>query len=129
MHTPTCTDQTPAPEPTPAPEQTISLDDLVARVSLRLLNPQLDPDGSIIIALAEANRQLATSGDSDAIRQALARQAGLLELASIGFMNKATTAPDASSAEALARVATRASDALLRTLSALYQMTRDERPA
>jgi len=114
-----------SPQPT---EQTIvDLDYLAARVSLRLLNSQLDPDGSIISALAEANRQLSTSGDSGAIRQALARQAGLLELASIGFMNKAATAPDASSTEALARVATRASDALLRTLGALNQMNRDER--
>lgn len=120
MHTPTCTNQM------PAAKQTINLDDLATRVSLRLLNPQLDIDGSTISALAEANRQLARSGDSDAIRQALARQSGLLELASIGFMNKAATAPDASSAEALARVATRAADALLRTLGALHQMNRDE---
>lgn len=113
------------PQPT---EQTIvDLDQLTALVSLRLLNSQRDPKGTTIRALAEANRKLATSGNPDAIRQALARQAGLLELASIAFMNKAATAPDTSSTEALARVATRASDALLKTLGALHQINRDER--
>lgn len=123
MHKPTCTDHQ------PGDKQTISLDELAARVSLRLLNPHHDPDGSVISALAEANRKLAASGDPEAIRNALARQAGLLELATVGFFNKATAAPDASSTEALARVATRASDALLRTLGALHQMNRDERAA
>lgn len=123
MNTHPCIDQT------LAPKQTISLDELTALVSLRLLNPQLDPGGSLINALADSNKQLATSSNADAIRQALARQAGLLELASIGFFNKATNASDASSAEPLARVATRASDALLRVLGALDQMSRNERAA
>lgn len=113
--------------PTQSTEQTIDIDKLTALVSLKLLNPQRDPDGSMISALAKANRQLAASDDVAAIRQALARQAGLLEMASIGFMNKATSTPDASSAEALARVATRASNALLKTLGALHQLNHDER--
>lgn len=121
MQHPTCTDYP------PRDKQTINLGELAARVSLRLLNPQLDPDGSVISALAEANRKVAASGDAEAIRNALARQAGLLEMAAVGFFNKATAAPDATSTEALARVATRASDALLRTLGALHQMNRDER--
>ncbi len=121
MQHPTCTDHP------PGDKRTISLDELAARVSLRLLNPHHDPDGAIISALAETNRKLATSGDAEAIRNALARQAGLLEMAAVGFFNKAAAAPDASSTEALSRVATRAADALLRTLGALHQMSRDER--
>lgn len=113
--------------PTQQPEQTLNIDDLAARVALRILNPQLDPDGSVIKALAATNRELATSGNADAIRSALARQAGLLELAAIGFLNKAAAAPDASSAEALGRLATRAADAHLRTLSALHTLNRYER--
>lgn len=123
MQHPTCTAHP------PSDEQTISLDELAARVSLRLLNPQLDPGGSVISALADANRKLAAASDAEGIRYALARQAGLLEMATVGFFNKATAAADVASTEAFARVATRASDALLRTLGALHQMNRDERSA
>ncbi|MDP3586057.1 MAG: hypothetical protein Q8R61_13080 [Thiobacillus sp.] len=114
-----------APLPAQQSEQTINIDELAARVALRLLNPQLDPTGGVIKALAATNRELATSGNADAIRAALARQAGLLELAAIGFLNKAAAAPEASSAEALGRLATRAADAHLRTLSALHVMNHD----